>query len=568
MHFAEKALAALQALKNGPPDSAQSRELGSIYWTTLSQGIAECVRAKSDLASYLQSERDFTDFGLTGEVLGNGVADINGRILEKPPSPPFFQVVFFSEWLSQACSKILEGDKKEFLEKEIQQLSLNIERLEREIGDFQTQRRDSIRQELEKNPALRQGDPRQQLDNIDKLDELLHRHLKFKKAVSKGAFFSVTEKRAHCGLENAIDAAQGAADNFLNAINPKDRIALKAFSTQILDNQSRIVDNEDAIDKMKQDCLALAKKKESVSTIEIEARITKELDYIRDLMKLTAKRLHTESCPFVRDGDAYFTYREISACIDRVLEFDPGIFHNERASLFGKPFVLLVPGSGNALYDWKNNVIIVPLVPPSGNFMASLACGAVEYRLDADEDKKLLTTYNQLPQHQNVKSLFLLRSELTKDYITWMTSEYRGYKNLSRETRKWFEHEVAPSKNDIFVPPEFEPFALSTEQFSAILDACETRLSGGADKAAEDDLWTGSILNYQLGKFERSAELLNALVARFPHNHRAWYNLGHVSMKLMNKQEAIRVFQEYARLNPQSWWTGVVMDHVRRLQTG
>jgi tetratricopeptide (TPR) repeat protein len=284
-------------------------------------------------------------------------------------------------------------------------------------------------------------------------------------------------------------------------------------------------------------------------------------------VKLTAKRLHTESCPFVRDGDAYFTYREISACLDRVLEFDPGIFHNGRAALFGKPFVLLVPGTGNALYDWKNNVIIVPLVPPSGNFMASLACGAVEYRLDTDEDKKLLTTYNQLPQHQNVKSLFLLRSELTKDYITWMTSEYRGYKNLSRETRKWFEHEIAPSKNDIYVPPEFRPFALSTEQFTAILDACEARLAGGVDGAAEDDLWTGGILNYQRGKFERSAELLKALVARFPTNHRAWYNLGHVFMKLMCKQEALRVFLEYAKLNPQSWWTGVVMDNVRKLQT-
>jgi len=39
-------------------------------------------------------------------------------------------------------------------------------------------------------------------------------------------------------------------------------------------------------------------------------------------------------------------------------------------------------------------------------------------------------------------------------------------------------------------------------------------------------------------------------------------------MKLMHKQEAIRSFQEYAKLNPQSWWTGVVMDNIRRLQAG
>ncbi len=568
MHLTEQSLSALAALKKSSPDAASSRELASTYWTALSQGIAECVRSKGDLAAYLESEGDFINFGLAPEVLQK-IADLRSSILQKSPAPPFCSIMLFSGWLVSVCSKILEGDKRELLEKEIKVLAVQNERLQKETVELQTQRKESIRQELSKTSSpSKPADLQPHLDNLEKIDAILRQNFKFKKAVSKGVFFSVAEKRAYCERENTMAGMNAKADDFLNALPPKERLAIKECSIQISENLGRVVDCEDNIDKLKKDCLALQKKKESVSPLEIEARITKEIDYVRDLVRLAARRLHMETCPFIRDGDTYFTLRELASCIERVLEFDPAIFHNGRAAIFGKPSILLVPGTGNSLYDWKNNIIIVPLAPPSGNFMASIASGAIEYRLDTDEDKKLLVSYNRLPGHENVKSSFLLRADLTKDYVTWMTSEYKGYKNLDKDTRKWFEHEIAPSRNDIYVPPQYQPFELSAERFTAIVDECELKLSGGMESAPEEDLWTASILNYQRGKFERSAELLRALVAKNPLNQRALYNLGYVTMKLMYKQEAIRSFKEYAKLNPQSWWTGVVMDNVRRLQSG
>jgi tetratricopeptide (TPR) repeat protein len=568
MRLTDQSRAALEGLKQSTPDSASSRELGSVYWTALSQGIAECVHAKSDLSAFLSSERDFVDFGLVPEVVGN-CADIRNRILEAPSSPPYCTILCFSEWLSQVCAKILQGDKRELLEKEIAVHYHQIERLESETCDLQRQRREGIVQELEKTtPSFKPADARIHLDNLDQLDALLRQNLKFKKAVSKGMFFSVPEKRAYCERENAITSLRSKADDVLNTVPPKERTVIKGYSTQISDNLGRIIDYEDSVEKMKRECAELVKKKEAISPVEIEAGILKEIDYLRDLLKLAAKRLHLESCPFARESDKSLTLRELASCLDRILEFDPRIFHNDRVAIFGKPSVLLVPGNGNSLYDWKNNVIIVPTVPPSGNRMASVACGAIEYRLDTDEDKNLLTSYNQLPQHESVKSIFHLRTELTKDYIAWMTSEYKGYKNLSREARKWFEHEIAPGKNDIYIPPQLQPFVISTEEFATILDGCEARLAGGTTFASEEDLWTASILNYQRGKFERSVELLKALVAKNPSNQKALYNLGFICMKLMHKQDAIRSFQEYAKLNPQSWWTGVVMDNIRRLQAG
>jgi tetratricopeptide (TPR) repeat protein len=568
MHLNEQAVAILSGLKGATPDSANSRELGNLYWNLLSQGIAECVRKKSDLPSFLKAEQDFVDFGLVPDVVEKP-SDVRRRILEKPDNPSFCTILCFSDWLAQACAKILQGDKKELIEKEIKLSGMHIERLEREIKELQRQRRESIIQETGKCSAPpRQADVNATCDTLEQLDRILRQNLKFKKAVSKGTFFSVTEKRNYCERENTIAALRGKSDEFLNVVPPSQRAVIKGYGAQIADNLGRITDYDDSVEKMKKECAALDKKKESISPIEIEARIVKEIDYLRDLVKLSAKRLRMESCPFVREGDKYFTLRELSSCLDRVLEFDPRLFHNDRVAIFGRPAVLLVPGNGNALYDWKNNVIIVPVLPPAGNFMGSVACGAIEYRLDTDEDKRLIASYNQLPGYETVKSVFHLRSELTKDYITWMTSEYKGYKNLAKDVRKWFEHEIAPSKNDIYIPPHLQPFVLSSEEFTRLFDACELGLASGAAAAAEGDLWTASILNYQRGKFERAIELLKALTAKNPNHQMALYNLGFTCMKLMHKQDAIKSFLAYAKLNPQSWWTGVVMDYVRRLQLG
>jgi hypothetical protein len=568
MIFSKQESSTLSALREKSPEAAKLREAGALYWNAVSKGIGDCVRNKSDVASYLAAERDFIDFGLAPEAVENP-QDIRKKILETVQASGYLKVLCFSDWISQLCAKIVQGDKKELLEKEITFTRMQMERLEKEIVELQQHRREDISAEQVKSTATRtQTDLKTGLDIMDQLDAMLRQNLKFKKAVSKGTFFSVAEKRKHCERENTLASLRGKADDFLEAYQPKERAAIKAISAQVADDFGRIIDFEDAIDKMQKEIGDLVKKKETISVVETEARIIAEIDYLRDLVKLTAKRLHMESCPMVRADDKYFTLKELSACLDRILEFDPRLFHNDRVAIFGRPSVLLIPGNGNSLYDWKNNVIIVPTLPINGNCMASVATGMIEYRIDTDEDKRLMTSYNQLPQHEGVKSVFHLRTELTKDYITWMVSEYKGYKNLAKEVRKWFEHEIAPSKNDIYIPPQYQAFVLPAEEFTKQLADRESRLTKDLAAAAEEDLWVASILNYQRGKFERTAELLRALVVKKPTHEKALFNLGFVCMKLMYKQDAVKALTEYTKLNPQSWWSGVVMDFVRRLQAG
>ena len=319
---------------------------------------------------------------------------------------------------------------------------------------------------------------------------------------------------------------------------------------------------------MKIEIADVAKKQQTISIAEFSSSMSAEIEYVRDLIRLSANRLHAESCSVLKPADPYFTIKEVADETNGFWNSTRCSFNNSRVQIFGIPLILLIPGTGNALYDWKNNRIVIPLVPPGGNFMASVAYGMIEYRLDVDETKQLLTSYNKLPQQAGVKSIFNLKNELTKDYITWMTSEYRGYKNLARETRKWFEHEIAPNKNEIAAPLELRSFFLASETFNNKCKEIDQLTAQGAEACPDEILWTAGILYYQQGKFERSVEFFKTLAARRPDHAPALYNCAQACMKLMKKQDALDCFTEYCKRNPQSWWAGVAAEHIRRLQTG
>jgi tetratricopeptide (TPR) repeat protein len=570
MKFKDYATKILKSLRENPTDPACMRDAGVLYWTILEEEVINHVHEKMDLNAFLSKESDFINYGIAGEVLDNA-SEIGKVFHDVKAADAHLKVYVVTDWLLDAFTKTLSGDKKEALEKEIRQTEVYIKRLENEISGIERQRKDTVLGGLYKDavPNLLPATLQTNLDKIHLADKLHRQNSRTKKTISKGVFLSVKDKRLYCEQEKEHAEILEQIEAFLGTIDSRETIAAVKHNTgQINENYAKIIDAEDAIARMRRDISEVAKKQQQISPLEIEAVLRNEMEYVRDLAKLSAKRLHNESGSILRPEDKFISIQELTTCIDRVVEFDPGIFDNTRVSIFGLPSVLVVPCNGNALFDWKNNMIIVPLVPPAGNFMASIAFGMIEYRLDVDEEKQLLTSYNKLPQHKNVKSIFSLKNNLTKDYITWMTSEYKGYKTLPKEVRKWFEHEVAPNKNEIAVPLEFRPSLLGGDAFIKKCKDIEALLKEDRGACPENALWEGSIVSYQQGKFERCLELLKAMIAKNSDHVTALYNAAQACMRLMRKQEAVDYFNEYYKRNPQSWWASVATEHIRRLQTG
>ncbi|MDR0330916.1 MAG: hypothetical protein LBH93_04315 [Chitinispirillales bacterium] len=563
MKFNEQFANALAQLREDPQSKPAVGEICSSFWSWLAEGLGEIILANGDTNPFIEENINLIDFGIEGTLID--AAAVRATIADCDISGCRIKVRTVSEWLREILQKARAGDKVEKLEHEYKLQQLQTSKIQHEIKHIQGDRRALI-----ENMHYRPTDPAKQLAELDATENMLLDSIRKKKEISKGAFLSVEEKRLHVKQQVELQKKLEAANKFIAALpNQEGSAEAKKMTKAIHDDLFvKLVDSETAEKKLADDLGALQKKSAEMPLSEIENRITEDLEYIRDLTRLSAKRLSLDPFPLIREGDKVFSLALLNKSLNQITEFDPHIFHNDRVPLFGRPYVLLIPGTGNAIYDWKNNCIILPMVPPGGNFMGSLATGIIEYRLDVDEEKKLLTSYNQLPDLKAIRSIIQLKTKLIKEYIIWMTSEANGFRILSKESKNWFEHEIGPSKNDIFTPLELQSYTMTSIEFNKLFDDTTARIKEAEEAGTEpsaDDLWTASLLHFQMGKPERSLPLIEKYMKLRPDHLMGWYNLGYISMKQMNRTQARDAFNAYCKMDTQSWWSKVVRDHLRNL---
>lgn len=565
MKFDTAALQAIRAYLDDPTDPKTLYGLSSLYWKSFIDTLGDLIRNEDDIHGFLFNEKDFINTGIVDNILENA-DEIRTKITSDTVSYKHLTVQLVTDWLKETFRKINAGDKKELLEKDIKNCEIQQNKIDSEIAGLQQMRKDLLLKVLADNTDKTIVS---QIDNLINIDFLTLQNLQTKKEIARGVFFSVDNRREFVARTNQLEKETVKKDElFAKVKSADDKTALRKYTSQINELFEKSISCADTIVKKEKEIDDIEKDQSSLSPLEVENRIRAELEYLRDMVKLSAKRLHMGSCPILRPNQKFFTIKEVGACFDRILEFDPLVFYNDRVPLFGKPSIILVPGNGHGLYDWKNNRFVIPLTPATGNFMASVAAAIIEYRLDVDDDKKLLTSYQKLPAYKTVRSIMALRSSLTKDYIKWMTSEYQGFKVLDKDARNWFEHEIAPSRNDIYCPPEYQPFELSTDQFQALLKTVDSKLTADNSPQSGEDLWAASILNYQQGEFKKSLHYINDLLSLDPNHIFSYYNQGIIAMKIPQKQMAIKGFNEFIKRKPQSWWASVARDHARRLQIG
>jgi tetratricopeptide (TPR) repeat protein len=544
-------------------DQKNTSRIDSAYWALIADAFAECVRYKKVLHSVITDMKDLIDFGLCPDMIDK-CEDVKARISTGETSGGPLKINLLSSFIEEHLSTILQESSRERIEKEIELALMEKSRFEREITGLQESRRQMLLSAFgcsSKTISLS--------GQMETVDDLQRSSLEMKKNVGRGAFMSVEKKREHFVREKNILDQQSKIDRFLSADPGQKETAeqIRQQTKDILQILQQSIDIDTSIAGKRRDIERIEREQQAISGLELENRIRLEIDYLRDLVRLSARRLHTSSCPLLRADDTFFTFEELSRCIDRVMEFDPKVFQNERTVHFGKPAILLIPGNGNALYDWKHNQIVVPLVPNQKNFMASIASGIIEYRFDTDEDKKLLHSFNQLPENRTIKSLVQLKTKLIKEYTLWMTSEYTGFRVLSMLSKKWFEREIAPDRTGIFTPFRYQPFELPAAEFQRLSKKIEDELRD-QQNAALETLWIASILEYQLGKFDKAYTYCSEVTRRDPDRVFAWYNLGHIAAKVMRKSEAIEAFNQFIKRRSQSWWTAVAYDQLRQLQIG
>ncbi len=570
LKFDKEALEAIRVLKEDPGDVNALKGISNLYWPAITSGLREAVHGEEGPEHFLTSEESFINFGLIEDLVGPE-SRMAEQIRDTEKKFPYLTIAFMSQWLQETINEIREGNRSKMLLREIDSTRMQIRKFEEEIESIQESRERILMQELvQSSTRYPERKLKKMVEKMREADSLRLCNLRSRKAASKGKFLKVEERRELAEREKTLAKDQAREEGLMTEVeNPDERRNLKQLGDSLSETFERIVDAEQRTASLEKQIEEIELRQTKMSPMEVESRIVEALDYVRDMVKLSAKRLRLESCSILKPGEQLFTLRKIQACLSRILEFDPKVFSNDRVAYLGRPGVLLCPGNGNALYDWKNNMLIVPLAPMRGDFMASIAYGIIEYRFDTDEDKKLIGSYAGLPENKGVKSVYRLKERLAKEYVQWMSQEYKGFRVLSRDIRRWFEREIGPDKNDIYCPPEFQPFNTGSGEVKKLIDRVEARLADTNAAASPNVLWAGSILHFQMGNFKRAYECSREFVQSEGSKHRlALYNFGHIAAKVSRKQEAVDAFGKFVQDHPQSWWASVARAHLKRLQLG
>ncbi|MGQ9630669.1 MAG: hypothetical protein ACUVXI_10205 [bacterium] len=165
-----------------------------------------------------------------------------------------------------------------------------------------------------------------------------------------------------------------------------------------------------------------------------------------EIVRLMAKKARIDVGPVLIEGWKFNNKEDILRVINEVVEADPKIFKQKRVNLQGLPLFLMIPGGGDAMYDWENNTIIIPMISPRSG-TESIIKGLVDYRLDCDEEHELRDTYATETKQMRL-GIAQLKDRISKDYTLYVMKEAKGYKVLDKEVRKWFQWYIAPSKQE------------------------------------------------------------------------------------------------------------------------
>jgi len=188
----------------------------------------------------------------------------------------------------------------------------------------------------------------------------------------------------------------------------------------------------------------------------------------------------------------------------------------------------------------------------------------VEYKLDCDEEKILLHSYNKLKDYAGIRSGFALKDKFNKDYVTFMKQEAKGYKVLPKEIRIWFNRYVAPKKREIKLPLHLDPLLLSKDEYKQLKESTEKKIEN--NQGTPDDFFIiGTIQHYYdenrdaLNSFLRAVKLDNTSL-------NSLFNAGIIALKLKEKEAAVKFFNRHIKVEPQNWWSNVCREHIIEIQ--
>jgi len=440
----------VEAFRKDPSDRDNLSKLNGLYWDLIINTVQKKLpRVKDNAIQFEDNDLELINFGL----LDRQFIPENSNVLDQmeldkkfdPGEDSPLVYIYLSDLLQDVYKEAFGCNKLIALEEDKKKTEADFQNCTERIKILGKGRLDLV-QSFPNGPAAAKFIA--QYDNLVRGMAVLDRKMKSGKSISN-------EERAKIvQAKNIRNQLMNQISRYLTTIKGKvsdDQInQLRELGEELEKKVILDLDLHELVARKTQIINDHVKSMKSISIKQKETTYKNEMIRIKKYVLMTAKKAKVDSNAVLVNIKDIATKTRVKEIIDLFLEdnIDPQIFDpaQQRIKQLGIPRVMLVPGSGDAVYDWEKHLFIVPLIAPK-TLEESIANAFVEFHWDMDEDKSMRESYGAIKIYKKL-SITKLKQQLSKDYVIWATQESKGWKKLDKEVRSWFLVKIAKQKLD------------------------------------------------------------------------------------------------------------------------
>jgi len=438
--------------------------LNSKYWDVLAYVLSrKFTEGNISELQFTHMERLVIDFGYFSEKLGNNITNFNERSLEEIFSSSFvtdpkFEVFSITTWLSEQLKDFIGITSVEKLKNDYSNITSKIKEANTEKENNKKLKRDLF-EALSKNEELTKDTLDKIVKTTDKLEQISDIYAFFKYKVQTGSKLTKEEVSEFVNIENfLLNSLRNERRDLFKGVYGGDRLQseLIKFETEIILRECEILNLVSAKGNCKSELNKYAECTQSSMPEHKINFLTGKISFLKTIFTQITKHNQIEPILFmIRKIHKNLPDYVFKAMAD-FAEADNNVFNNKKVKSKGYPSILLVPGSGNGVYNAESDTLVFPMLPLK-DFNETVVNAMVLYRWENDENGELRNSFHNRKKYKKA-SFASLQQSLIKEYLVYILYPQVRKRVMDKEIYDWFMVEIAPKKDKGLGPPVIKLF--------------------------------------------------------------------------------------------------------------
>lgn len=465
-------------------------------------------------------------------------------------------ILDFTEMLSRFYLDIFQFAKNKMLQESIASMQKTILEIPDRIIELQRGRNNI------QSASLHAKAMQQYTAQIEKIFPVYY---EMQRKINKGMALKPEKRKEYASIKHVLDQLKNKKSFLLQdvtKVGDSDRITQldKEIEQLMIDKvelkyKTSGVEDEIVDLNLKQEALA----KQAAETSDVMRPV---IERMSANALLCAKRLYKVPCSLrVSERQNLITKKDVVAVVEKIEAFDRTLF-TDKDEFY--PSFMIIPAIGNAIYDWKDKMILIPIIPAT-NVEDSVIAGIVDYKFTIDEEHELEHSYYELHPELKRMGMIKIRETFFNEYSTWVLKESEGVMTFKKPEREWFEKEIAPRKNSLRMPRYVRYNIESLDGIAKLNEMADQYLKENVE-SVEGHMLKGFV-HFAKNEFEQSKEFFGKAINFDNNNEIAVYNYIMVCFALRLSGEMKTWVKQYSTIDKGSWWRSNVQKIVMDLRS-